>query len=225
MPADRIYVYGKDFREVLSLRDGTTITLRLGRASDKEMLRRGFEALSSESRYKRFLMPKDSLSEAELDYLSDMDGDHHFALGAVHQGVAGEEGAGVGRFVRLRDTPQVAEPAVVVVDAFQGKGLGSILLSRLIGAAKERGITRFQCSVLAQNEAMRHILEASDAEISREEVGAGLVEVTLDLPDTSSLEAVRDSSLHRILSHVAGGSTAISLGRRLLAVLPFRRHS
>lgn len=224
MASDR--AYDARFCQQLALRDGTSVTLRLAGPQDKEHIRRGFEALSEESRYRRFLTVKSTLSEAELSYLSDLDGDHHFALGALREREGSEEGVGIGRFVRLRDRPHIAEPAISVIDALHGQGLGTALLQHLVRAAKERGITRFQCTVLAQNEPMRHLLEASDAEIVNEEVSLGLAEVTLVLPDTTSIEAVRKSTLHQMLSQVAGGSTAIALGRRLLAVLPpFLRNS
>src|SRR5207244_92171 len=112
---------------------------------------RGFAGLSAESRYRRFFSAKDRLSEAELRYLTEVDGVDHFALGALHDG----EGAGVARFVRLRDRPDTAEAAIVVVDERQGCGLGRLLLTRLTEAARERGITRFRSDVLARNQAAR----------------------------------------------------------------------
>ena len=69
------------------------------------------------------------------------------------------EGLGVARFARLADQPEVAEPAVTVVDHAQGKGLGSLLLTRLAAAARERGIERFACEFLAVNEPIRYLIE------------------------------------------------------------------
>ncbi len=215
--------YDHDYLEHVTLRDGTEVQLRLTRPDDREHIRRGFEELSSESRYKRFLSPKTELSEAELRYLSELDGDKHFALGAIAREGETEKGVGVGRFVRLREHGHIAEPAISVIDSFQGKGLGTVLLRHLIAAAKERGITRFQCTVLATNAPVQRLLDASDAEIVDRETSLGYSEVTLVLPDTASIETVRESTVHRLLTQAAGGSSAISLGRRLLALFRQRK--
>jgi len=72
----------------------------------------------------------------------------------------GSEGDGVGiaRFIRLADEPDVAEPAIVVVDEMQGHGLGRLLMERLIEAAVERGVKRFRSDFLAINRPMKELL-------------------------------------------------------------------
>lgn len=72
-----------DYAELAELRDGTKVLLRLVRPSDKELLLRGFEQLSARSRYLRFLVPKAVLTDEELRYLTEIDGEDHFAIGAV----------------------------------------------------------------------------------------------------------------------------------------------
>ena len=57
------------------------------------------------------------------------------------------EGVGVARYVRTG--PDVAEPAIVVVDGWQGRGVGSRLLDALVKRAREEGIRRFQAPVSA----------------------------------------------------------------------------
>ena len=110
--------FDADYAELARLRDGTPVQLRLVRASDKELVRKGFARLSPESRYLRFFAPKDHLTERELSYLTELDGEHHLAIGAerVPTGADGPEGLGVARFIRLADDPAVAEAAVAVLD-------------------------------------------------------------------------------------------------------------
>ncbi len=67
------------YRERARLDDGSEIVLRLIRPTDKELLRRAFNTLSDESRYRRFFTQKRELSEAELTYLTELDGHDHFA--------------------------------------------------------------------------------------------------------------------------------------------------
>jgi GNAT superfamily N-acetyltransferase len=136
------------YEEHAVLRDGSRVTIRPVRPSDKELLRRGFERLSPESRFRRFLSPKSTLSDAELAYLTELDGVDHFALGAIDEAGAG---LGIARFVRTQADPTVAEVAVAVVDDWHGRGLGTLLLVRLAAAARERGIERFAGQALASN--------------------------------------------------------------------------
>ncbi|GIW41628.1 MAG: hypothetical protein KatS3mg076_2205 [Candidatus Binatia bacterium] len=151
-----------DFRLVRHLADGTPVRFRLLVPEDREALRAGFERLSPESRYRRFFSPMPRLSEKFLDYLTRTDNENHLAVVAERLDENGNpcEGLGVARFVRSRDDPTVAEAAVAVVDEFQGRGVGTLLLWLLTCAALERGITKFRGYVLADNEGTRAFLDA-----------------------------------------------------------------
>ena len=153
--------FGPDWAEELALRDGTRARLRTIRPTDKERLVAGLARLSPQSRYLRFFTDKQRLTDAELRYLTELDGEHHFAIGASRVDADGGEGEGlgIGRFVRLPGEPTVAEPALAVVDDAQGLGLGRLLLLRLIAAAAERGVKTFRCDFLAMNRGMQALLE------------------------------------------------------------------
>ena len=70
---------------------------------------------------------------------------------------------GVARFVRLDHQPEVAEAAIVVVDAWQGRGVGSLLGARLAEAARARRIRRFSATILSDNApALRLMQKLSD---------------------------------------------------------------
>jgi len=165
--------FGPDYREVLSLRDGTRVVLRPIRPQDKARLLEGLERLSPQSRYLRFFTDKERLTDAELRYLTEVDGEDHFAIGAGLIDEHGEEGQGVGigRFVRLAGEPRVAEPALAVIDDMQGQGLGRVLLLRLVAAAVERGVRAFRCDFLAVNRGMKDLLEDVSHEVHYEADG------------------------------------------------------
>ena len=157
---DRPFQFDDDFEEVVELDDGTAVLLRLIGPEDREKLERGFEELSWESRYSRFLGPKSSLSEREIEYLVNVDQWNHIALGAMlAEGEREGKGIGIARSIRLHDEPRVAEAAVTIVDEFQHQGLGRMMLVRLVGAARERGIEKFRATLFAQNRAMKQLLE------------------------------------------------------------------
>ncbi|MFE8604844.1 GNAT family N-acetyltransferase [Archangium violaceum] len=148
------------WRERLALADGTEVELRLVRPEDAELLRQGFEQLSPRSRLGRFHAPKSRLTDAEVHYFTSVDGEQHLALGAVSRGPEGqEEGLAIARFIRMARDSDVAEAAVTVVDVAQGKGLGRLLLERLVEAARERGVERFEFLVLPGNAAMFRLLD------------------------------------------------------------------
>jgi RimJ/RimL family protein N-acetyltransferase len=134
-------------RREVTLRDGTRVLIRPIEPADREALAAGFDRLSPESRYLRFLTPMRELGEPELDYLTQVDHHRHEAL--VAQLPDTGEGVGVGRFVRTDGDE--AEPAVAVADAWQRRGIGTALLDALADRAREEGIERFRALVLAHN--------------------------------------------------------------------------
>jgi GNAT superfamily N-acetyltransferase len=153
------------FPEHHTLSDGTRVMLRPIQPSDRDELRRGFESLSSESRYRRFFAAVSRLDDRMLDYLTNVDGVNHFAVVAFTQSLdlKEERGVGVARFIRVKGEPTVAEVAVTVTDDMQHKGLGTLLLITTIREARAHGITHFRGETLATNEPIRSLLEASGA--------------------------------------------------------------
>ena len=172
-------LFAPSYEEVVELPCGTQVALRLLHPDDGPRLLRGLARMSPESRYMRFMVDRTDLSESELRFLCEVDGHDHFAIGAAVGGGDGEpEGVAVARFVRLRDAPHAAEPAIAVIDDYQGRGLGRILLHRLASAALERGVTTFRCEFLPSNRRIRYMLSRiGRMQILRED-GLG---VTMDL--------------------------------------------
>src|SRR5881275_593630 len=107
-----------DEEERVRLRDGSTVVVRPVRQEDRDLFVAGFERMSGESRYRRFMSHKKRLSDRELDFFTRLDHDAHEAIGALD--VATGEGAGVARMHRSELDPSLAEAAVTVVDDWQG---------------------------------------------------------------------------------------------------------
>lgn len=163
---------------VVTLRDGSRATVRPISTQDAEPLRAGFERLSEESRYRRFLAPMQSLTGPMLRYLTDVDHHSHEALVAV-----APDGTliGVARFVRRPSDPEVAEVAVTVADDHQGHGLGTALLGLLADRARAEGIRRFTALMLASNREMLELIEELGPARTIEQA-AGTVELEITLP-------------------------------------------
>ncbi|MGH8992382.1 MAG: GNAT family N-acetyltransferase [Acidimicrobiia bacterium] len=164
----------------LKLRDGTPVLLRPLRAADRQLVVAAFDRLSPQSRYRRFLSPTPRLTSSLLDFLMKVDDDDHFALVALTDEDGAPAVVGVSRFVRL-DDPAAAEAAVTVIDEYQGRGAGAFLLDAIVLAARERGVTRFEGLVLADNQASKAILAHAGARFEND--GNGVLRYRLDLPE------------------------------------------
>ena len=144
----------REVRVTETLRDGSPVEIRRLRASDAPVLARRVRAPQ------RGVAPAAlHLAEAAPErgsscgYLTDVDGHRHEALAASDARTGA--GIGVARFVRLEDEPEVAEVAVTVVDEWQHRGLGTLLLeaARRTRRASE-GITHFSALVSSDDRSM-----------------------------------------------------------------------
>jgi len=169
-----------------TLRDGSTVLIRQVRAADAPLLADGFARLSARSRQMRFLGPKTTLSAAELRYLTEVDHHDHEALGALSP-VDGR-GAGIARYIRDPDDPGAAEIAVTIADDWQGRGLGTALLTRLSDRARQAGIGRFTATVSADNAVMTRLLWKMGAELTGRSRGTVDYEVALQPVDEYGLD-------------------------------------
>ena len=161
------------------LRDGTIVHVRPVEAGDRELIRRGFERLSPESRYRRFLSPVPRLHDRMVRFLTEVDHRNHEALLTL-DAVTGEA-VGVARFVRLQSDPACAEVAVTVVDDWQRRGLGTVLLDALADRARDESVTRFTGVALAENREVLGLLgKLGAARVVGH--GPGTVELVVDLP-------------------------------------------
>src|SRR4051794_36922731 len=150
--------------DVALLSDGARVLVRPIEPEDRGLLSEAFERLSPESRYRRFFSPVSRLSDRQLDFLTRVDHRDHEALLALDE--QSEQIVGVARFVRTG--PGEAEPAMVVADDWQGRGVATVLLGRLVDRALDEGIEAFKAPVLAGNsEAVRVLSRLGDTEISR----------------------------------------------------------
>ena len=192
---------------VVTLKDGSRVLVRPVVATDRVVLAREFERLSPESRYRRFFGPLKVLSESLLDYLTTMDYVNHFAWAALSAdpGPFGDpQGLGVARYIRLSD-PEAAEMAVTIVDDWQGKGLGRILLDALVLEAMENGITRFEGDVLAENRPMQEMLRRTGARFWPD--APGVLRFSIDLPARE--EALRGAPFSDLLRCMAKGEATL----------------
>ena len=161
------WLFEKNYCENITLEDGRRLRIRPIRSTDKAKFAESFRKLSAQSRYRRCFGMKKDLTPEELTYFCDVDGINHFALVAVLLDEENQEEDGIGgvRFIRTTENAEVAEVAFLVVDAWQRKGIGRLLLERLVRAAQERGISKLRCYLLAENFQARDFMHSASRNI------------------------------------------------------------
>jgi len=192
----------------VSLRDGSTMSVRQVQPSDKEALAAGFERLSPESRYRRFFSPLQRLTDADLRYLTEVDHIDHEALIAFN---SDGETVGVARYVR-GEQPAEAEVAVTIADDWQGRGAATALLEHLVTRARANGIERFVAVILQENaDAIELFRSLASGDPQARRTAAGQIELVLELP----VDGVSGTTLGRALRSAASGRVVIHPWRLL----------
>ena len=145
----------RDYRAIEQFRDGRQIEIRALRPDDEDDMLAAIGRTSIESLQRRFFVVKRGFSQKEIDFFMKIDFSNHVALVAL----ADEEGrptiVGGGRYVVVE--PGKAEVAFVVIDGYQGQGLGAHLMRHLAGIARDAGLTELTAEVLPENTAMRKV--------------------------------------------------------------------
>jgi len=138
------------------LRDGTRVVIRPIRPDDGPGIEAFIGSLSPQSKHLLFLGGVARLPKAELERLCRADYAHDMGYVAVPAGEANATPVGLVRYA-LTDPAAGAEISVAVADAWQGKGLGTRLLERLIAYAREHGVRRLYSMDTASNLRMRKL--------------------------------------------------------------------
>jgi GNAT superfamily N-acetyltransferase len=165
------------------------VLIRPIRPDDGDRLSAYHARLSPESRYRRFLSAKPELTGADVRYLIDVDGVNHIALVATQPSLPGEPIVAVARCIRLPDSPDSGEMAIVVADSLQGKGVGTRLVKRLAELAVAHGITRFRAVMLSENLAIARLLSSLAAGPVNRTYHGETTELELELPGAQPLAA------------------------------------
>ena len=136
---------------------GQELLLRPIRPEDGALLMAFYANASSSDMHLRFFFSRRSVPHSELARYSQIDYDREMTFIAVgHQNLSQPLMAGEVRAVCDPDN-FLAEFAVQVAADWQGKGLGRVLLEKLIGYLRARGIERVVGQCLTENSAMARL--------------------------------------------------------------------
>lgn len=167
--------YPGDLEREVTLRSGERVRVRPIRVEDAPRLMAMHARFSQHTAYQRFFTVLKRLPPDWAKVLATVDYRRRLALVAEIDTPAGPQVLGVGRW-EPTDREDTAEVAFVVEDAWQAKGLGTILLLDLLRAAEARGLRRFCAFVLADNTRMLGLF-ARFTDIERRRVESGVVEI------------------------------------------------
>ncbi|TMG21197.1 MAG: GNAT family N-acetyltransferase [Chloroflexi bacterium] len=166
----------------IEVRDGTKLHLRPIVAEDEALLHEAVAAMSERTVYFRFFSPIKRMSDALAHRLAVVDYNDRFAIVATsHRPTGKERIVGVARYDRARGT-DVAEVAVAVIDEYQRRGLGSVLLAELARVARAHGIKTFSLIVLPENREMLGLLRKIGW-IHQARLAGGVYEISFELPE------------------------------------------
>ncbi len=178
----------------VSTKDGAALMLRPVLPGDAERFK-GNGSFSRETLYRRY--QGGAPTEARLAYLFEVDYVDHFVwivIDVVDGSIVADA-----RFIRDEDDAASAEVALTVADAYQGRGIGTLLLVALAVAARVDGIERFHARVLTDNPPARALGDKVNARWEHDE--PGVVTTTGEIPGFDDLPL--DDCTRGRIQHVA----------------------
>ncbi|MFI9642279.1 GNAT family N-acetyltransferase [Micromonospora sp. NPDC051925] len=174
------------------LSDGSTVSLRPIRPQDAPEIVSMHGRFSERTRYLRYFSPYPRIPERDLHRFVHVDHRDREAFVVL----AGARIVAVGRYERLGPAAPEAEVAFVVEDAYQGRGIGSVLLEHLADAARRAGIGHFVAEVLPTNGVMLRVFSDFGYQVRRQ-FADGVVHLTFPIAPTEATLAVQRGREHR----------------------------
>ena len=146
------------------LRDGARVEIRALKPIDRDELHSAVGRMSDESLRRRFFAPKRYFSEREIDFFLNVDFVSHVALVAVLNVERRALIVGGCRYIVIQ--PSVAEVAFAIDDAYQGRGLGGLLMKHLTAIARASALRQLVAEVLPENVAMLSVFKKTGLEMT-----------------------------------------------------------
>jgi acetyltransferase len=161
LPRLAILPYPAQYVKPWTLSDGTPVTIRPIRPEDEPLIVKFHETLSEESVYCRYfhlMKLQTRVSHERLTRICFIDYDREMALVADYKDQQTGEHTilGVGRLSKSHAHNE-AEFSLLVSDRFQGRGLGTELLRRLLEVGREEKLDRITAEILPDNQVMQHL--------------------------------------------------------------------
>ncbi len=163
LPRPAIRPYPTQYAGEWTMKDGTPITIRPIRPEDEPLIIKFHEKLSERSVYLRYFQPmklSTRTAHERLTRICFIDYDREMALVGEWRDPASDERRilGVTRLSKIHGT-EAAEIAVVILDEFQHRGLGTELVRRNIEVARAEKLKTVIANILPENFEMRAVCQ------------------------------------------------------------------
>jgi len=163
LPHPAIRPYPTQYIQPFTLRSGAEVIIRPIRPEDEPLIVAFHSTLSEQSVYLRYFYPmslEQRIAHERLTRICFIDYDREMVLVAEHNDPGSGRSAiiGVGRLMKIPGTNH-AEFAAMISDAYQGQGLGSELLRRLIAIGRDERLERVVADVLPDNRDMQRVFK------------------------------------------------------------------
>ncbi|MEM1325175.1 MAG: GNAT family protein [Bacteroidota bacterium] len=178
MPEDRLPTYPIEFIHPVVLRDGTLLQLRPIHPKDGAQAADFKSRVSPESIYNRFLGYLPPLSKEVIERFTEVDYEREIAM--VAESIEDEkEPVAVARLASLEGSR--AELAIIIADAWQRKGLGTLLIQYMVKVAIKMKFDTIYASYFAENKAIEKLMQRNGFQKRSEEGGIVKAELPLDM--------------------------------------------
>jgi GNAT superfamily N-acetyltransferase len=189
----------EDWIKDVTLEDGTQARIRPILPQDAPGLQAGFLKLSPQSVFLRFLETFKALSDKQARIFATVDYEKSMAFVAEIEENGEKRLIGVARYAGIQregaggmkhNSEEVeaglgkAESAIVVLDEFQGRGLGSALMVHLIQYARKQGVREFVATVHMSNSTILKFIQRSGFPVERRMIEPGVWEITIPIDDS-----------------------------------------
>jgi protein lysine acetyltransferase len=175
-----------EYRRRGVLANGLQVALRDVDVDDGPAIAEGFQQLSEDTRFKRFLTGTSRLTGPMLRSVVNVDGVDRVGLLLVWPRASQDDVLlGEGSFIRDHEDPTLAEAAVIIADEVQGMGAGRFMIRALADAALELGVTKFLATMSPSNEPALRMLQ-SVGEMSKDEFDGAARMIVVELRPAAS---------------------------------------
>jgi RimJ/RimL family protein N-acetyltransferase len=169
MEAFRVHrQYPAYYEEWITLRDGSAVFLRPIKPIDGALLLELFQKLSPETIYFRFLTHLERLQPEMLRQLVEIDYETHFALAAIITDDTKESIIGTCRYI-VKEDGKHAELTVILRDDWQRKGLGKLMVTRVVDIARSKGLASIGILLDYRNEGIKRVFASLGYPVSYEQ--------------------------------------------------------
>ena len=180
--------YPEQYMKTFCLVDGTQIFLRPIKPTDDGLMVELFNSLSRETIHLRFFSTLKYMPKEQLEKFTHIDYEKQMAIVALVKDNGREKMVAVGRYNLLEEEPDDAEFAIVVQDAYQGRGIGTEVLRHLAHVAKLQKVRVIVGYIMSENSRMFAVLKRSGLKMVTKNWDRGVSRVDISIEENIQIQ-------------------------------------